>query len=224
MPRFNLEPTLRRFGRARPASLGIAAVAAVLLAGLAGPGPAAATITTSFDESTGTLRFASDADDDFEVGCDNGGVFLNVPGEATIPCNAVRTLIVDGGPGSNTIDVSGVTPAEFATLATVELSGGGGLDLITGSALADQLDGGEDSDGLIGAGGDDTVRGGNDNDSLQWFEGDGSDTIEGDAGSDVVIVAGSAEAGDAIEVAASGERARVQRTNLTPFTLDAGTV
>jgi Ca2+-binding RTX toxin-like protein len=218
MSRFNLSPLGRPFGFA------LATVA--MLAGVAGPGSAAAAIDTTFNTSSDTLLVVSDADDAIKVGCANGGVFVNAPepGEAAISCSAVAELTVRGGPGSNVIDVSGVTPAQFATLSTVELSGGADRDRITGSVLADGLDGGDDPDVLIGAGGADTILGGDDNDAAQWFDGDGSDTIEGGAGNDVVAVTGSAEAGDAIDVAASGERARIVRTNPTPFSLDAGTV
>jgi Ca2+-binding RTX toxin-like protein len=226
MPSFTFEPTPRRLRRTRPASLGLAAATAAMLAALVVPGSAAATIDVTFNTSTDVLLVESDADDNIAIGCADGGVFINAPepGEAAIPCDAVEELFVNGGPGRNTIDLSGVTPAEFDSLSTVELSGGADLDRITGSALADGIDGGADSDVLIGGGGADSVLGGDANDAAQWFDGDGSDVIEGGAGTDVVAVTGSTAAADAVDVAASGQRARVRRTNLTPFTLDAGTI
>jgi len=119
----------------------------------------------------------------------------------------------------------------LAALIALRFDGGAGADAFTGGDGADLVNGGEDADTLDGAGGDDRVvgdrgddalRGGAGDDTLVWNNGDGSDTMDGQDGADTVEVNG-AGAGDAFTVAAAGARARFDRTNLVPFTLDVGT-
>jgi RTX calcium-binding nonapeptide repeat (4 copies) len=66
------------------------------------------------------------------------------------------------------------------------------------------------------------MNGGAGDDTLLWNNGDASDVVNGDAGSDDVEVNGAPAAGDAITVKASGARIRLDRTNLVPFSLDIG--
>src|SRR5918993_795128 len=70
-----------------------------------------------------------------------------------------------------------------------------------------------------GLGGDDIMAGGDGDDTTVWNNGDGSDKMDGDAGIDRVEVNG-AGAGDAFTIAPNGARAKFDRTNLVPFTLD----
>ena len=67
---------------------------------------------------------------------------------------------------------------------------------------------------MIGGAGDDTIV---------WNNGDGSDTMDGEAGLDEIEVNGAAGAGDAFEIAPNGQRVKFDRTNLGPFTLDIAT-
>ena len=67
------------------------------------------------------------------------------------------------------------------------------------------------------------MTGGDGDDTLVWNNGDGSDTMDGDDGLDRIEVNGATEAGDAFTIAPNGGRAKFDRTNLVPFTLDIGT-
>ena len=120
--------------------------------------------------------------------------------------------------------------AGLAPLIAMTLHGGTGTDAITGGDGADLVNGGEDVDTLTGAGGDDrlvgdrggdVVAGGTGDDTLVWNNGDGSDVMDGGDGLDRVEVNG-AGAGDAFTIAPNGARAKFDRTNLVPFTLDIG--
>src|SRR5690606_27144573 len=61
-----------------------------------------------------------------------------------------------------------------------------------------------------------------DDDTIIWNNGDGSDTIEGGIGRDVVEFNGSVQA-DVIDVSADGERLLLRRLEPTEVTLDIGT-
>ncbi len=110
-------------------------------------------------------------------------------------------------------------------------NGGTGVDTIVGTPGADLINGGEDNDTLAGAGGDDrivgdrgndTMNGGTGDDTTVWNNGDGTDVMNGDAGVDRVEVNGSTTAGDVFTIAPNGQRAKFDRTNLGPFSLDIG--
>ena len=111
-------------------------------------------------------------------------------------------------------------------------NGGTGTDTIVGTPGADLINGGDDNDVLAGASGDDrivgdrgadTMSGDEGDDTLVWNNGDGSDAMDGNAGVDRVEVNGSTTAGDVFTIAPNGARAKFDRTNLGPFSLDIGT-
>ena len=62
--------------------------------------------------------------------------------------------------------------------------------------------------------------GGAGNDTLVWNNGDGSDTLNGDAGNDGTEVNGAPTLGDVFTLDPNAGRIKFQRTNLGPFTLD----
>jgi hypothetical protein len=64
------------------------------------------------------------------------------------------------------------------------------------------------------------LGGGDGDDTLVWNNGDGSDMMDGDAGSDTIEVNGSPTQADQFTLQPNGARARFDRTNLGPFTLD----
>ena len=152
--------------------------------------PAGATVTATF--ANGTLSAVSDGADAIAVTCDAGAAEVNGadPAPAT-DCSAVSSLIVTGGPGANTIDLSGVSGASFTALTSSVVSGGAEVDTITGSALADRI---------VPDTGGDTVNGGDGDDTLVWNNGDGSDIMDGEAGTDTVEVNGSTTSGDQFTV------------------------
>jgi Ca2+-binding RTX toxin-like protein len=132
-----------------------------------------------------------------------------------------------GGDDSFTASPGTALPA----LTQLSVDGGAGNDTITGTDGADLLTGGEGNDVLNGAGGDDrivgdrgndTMNGGAGDDTLVWNNGDASDVINGDDGSDDVEVNGAPAAGDTFSVRQNAARIAFARTNLVPFTLDIG--
>lgn len=104
------------------------------------------------------------------------------------------------------------------------LSGEGGNDTLRGGDNVDYLSGGAGNDILNGGGGSDTFLGGIGNDRFVWNNSDGSDTIRGDAGTDVVEVNGSTTAGDNFILNRGGVQLIFRRTNLTQFNLDVAGV
>jgi serralysin len=110
---------------------------------------------------------------------------------------------VDGGAGTDTLDLSGYTntalgfsvnlqsglydftPNTFGPFSVVSVEnvlGSARADTILGSAVANSLSGNDGNDLLSGNGGDDTLLGGNGNDTLEG--GEGNDVIEGQGGTD----------------------------------------
>lgn len=112
---------------------------------------------------------------------------------------------VDGGTGTDTLDVSGYTntslgftinlntgtydfiPTAFGpyTIVSVEnVIGSGRRDIIVGSIAANSLSGGSGDDDIQGGAGNDILDGGDGNDTLQG--GDGDDTLTAGSGVDLV--------------------------------------
>lgn len=120
------------------------------------------------------------------------------------------------------------------------LFGGSGNDTVAGGSGADQLFGQADDDALLGrlgadvlfgGDGDDTLTGGDagdqifgegGHDRMIWNLGDDSDLMEGGAGNDTAEVNGGDGAG-AFAVAANGARVRLDRVDISPFSIDIGT-
>jgi Ca2+-binding RTX toxin-like protein len=115
-------------------------------------------------------------------------------------------LTVNGGVGNDTINAA-TLPAGIIGLT---IDGGAGNDTITGSQGADTLIGGDDNDSVIGGRGDDVAFLGAGDDSFSWNPGDGSDTIEGQAGVDALLFNGS-NAGENFDISANGGRVRLFR-------------
>ncbi len=84
----------------------------------------------------------------------------------SIPADTLRLLAIQGGPGNNLIDLSGVTLATFPSLSGVSVAGDDGSDTLTGSDLSDVLSGGDQRDHVDGRGGNDTLTGGKGDDNL----------------------------------------------------------
>lgn len=141
------------------------------------------------------------------------------PGNLTLQLNASDAVEnVDGSPFNDTI-----TGNASANL----LNGNAGNDSILGLGGNDTLDGGAGNDTLIGGAGNDTVLGGADNDLIIWNPGDGNQVVDGGTGTDTVQINGSNAAGDNFVLQQHGldpARQVFSRTNLTPFTMDIGTV
>lgn len=185
---------------------------------LAAAGGAEAAITTSF--AGGVLTVTSDAADPVVITCglfipraptDNVAVNgLNVTGSPL--CNQVTSVVVNGGPGANTIDLGGMLATDFVALTGTTLNGGADADLITGSFAADVV---------VGGTGNDTIALGAGNDTNTWNNGDNTDIVTDGGGDDRQVVNGAA-AGDIVAISAGTAPVEVRfaRTNLVPFMVD----
>ena len=194
---------------------------AATVALLAFPGLASAAVNSAVN--AGALTVTSDAADPIAITCAAGNVKINNadPGTGAAACNAITSISVTGDAGANTINLAGVTAADFTALTSVTVAGGAGTDTITGSSIADRLIGGDNND---------TVNGGPGNDTIVWNGGDDDDVNNGDAGSDTIEVNGSPTAGETFTVKPSATAGRVQFNRAAPtpnppglFSLDIGT-
>jgi Ca2+-binding RTX toxin-like protein len=107
------------------------------------------------------------------------------------------SLVVNGGAGNDTIDASKL----HAGQVNLTLNGGDGDDKIIGSAGNDVVNGSRGSDvALLGAG----------NDVFVWNPGDGSDTVDGQAGLDTLVFKNAGVA-ESINISANGSHVSLTR-------------
>lgn len=153
----------------------------------------------------GDLTIVSDNTDDIVIGADTSGIVtLNVNGIAdpafpVILASQVQSILIIGSDSENTIDLTGVSAADFTFTdtnggITLEVEGGNGNDILLGSPdLAATLRGGDGNDTItstapadtiFGGDGADMITGGDGNDSI--VAGDGDDIVTGDGGDDVI--------------------------------------
>ena len=143
----------------------------------------------------------------------------------------VHTAAAPGGlirgqlfPTAAFVNVPGVATGTGWVSNVENATGGSAGDSLVGSNLPNVLSGLGGNDTLVGARGNDVVSGGAADDVLVWSNGDNSDVLDGDAGTDLVQVNGAVAAGDVFTVGPNGPRVAFARTNLVPFALDIGTV
>ncbi len=127
-----------------------------------------------------------------QIGPDGGQ--LQPVSIGSVAASSLRSIVITGGDGENSIDLSGVTSADFTNLTSIIVNGGNGDDSILGSNdFGDSLVGGDGADTLDGQGGANTldggdgadvIRGGADIDNISG--GDGADDIDAGAGNDIV--------------------------------------
>ena len=134
---------------------------------------------------------------------------------------ALTAVGLNGDDGNDILDGSGLIAGSIDKL---ELNGGAGDDTLIGSEADDEINAGDGNDQITPGRGEDQVTGGRDADRMIWANGDGTDIFDGQAGSDRVDVSGSPSGDDAFVIAANGSRVTLSRTNLTPFSLDLGTI
>ena len=136
-----------------------------------------------------------------DVSMDGGSTFAHVLASDVSDSIDVQTL---GGP--DTI----VAGNGLSTLAPLVLDGGPGPDTITGGDGNDTLFGGDDNDTVTGGRGTDVAFLGNGDDTFVWNPGDNSDIVEGQAGTDTLDFHGSNIA-EKIDLSANGNRLRLTR-------------
>jgi Ca2+-binding RTX toxin-like protein len=115
-------------------------------------------------------------------------------------------LVIGGLGGKDTIDATALA----ANGMKLTEDGGVGDDMLRGGAGADTLLGGDNDDVIDGNQGNDVALMGNNEDRFIWDPGDGSDTVEGQAGTDAMTFNGSAVA-ELFEASANGARVRFTR-------------
>src|SRR3954470_5392584 len=123
-------------------------------------------------------------------------------------------VAVDARGGIDTVSVQNMVPA----LENVTIDGGAGDDTLAGANGAETFIGGPGNDFVDGNIGADTAQLGTGNDTFQWDPGDGSDSVEGQAGNDKLAFNGS-NAPENIDVSANGPRVRLFR-NVAAITMD----
>ncbi len=117
-----------------------------------------------------------------------------------------ESLVLKANGGDDTLSCTG----NLAALIQIAVDGGGGHDVLLGSNGADLLIGGDDNDFIDGNQGNDVALLGAGDDIFQWDPGDGSDTVEGQAGTDALRFNGSG-ANETITLSANGSRLRLTR-------------
>lgn len=171
---------------------------------------ASAAVTAEF--FFGTLSVSSDGSDAIAVTCSAGTAKVNGadPEGDTAACGDVDSVEIEGGPGPNAIDLSGVTASAFPAVEYVSVLGDDGNDTVSGSALRDELEGDAGDDTLRGAAGDDQLSGGDGSDTLLGGAGDdtlatalGSDALDGQGGADMYRL-DLLESGPSVRVADTG--------------------
>ncbi len=173
--------------------------------------------TALFIPDTGELNIEMDSSDNVVVSSQNGivqveeeaanGTFTPISSLGTLSAALVQSITIVGGDDGNTIDLNGVTAAEFTALTAIAVDAGNGHDMIIGSPdFGDSLNGGHGNDTILGQGGNDTLVGSDGNDSIVAADGDdsvrggdGQDSITGGAGND------SIEGGDGSDTVAGGD-------------------
>ena len=115
-------------------------------------------------------------------------------------------LIVDGGAGNDVINAAGLAAGvigsrSMAAPATTPSPAAQGNDMLIG---------GDGNDTVIGGRGNDVAFLGNGNDTFIWNPGDGSDMVEGQAGTDTLVFNG-ANVNENIDISANGSRVRLFR-------------
>jgi Ca2+-binding RTX toxin-like protein len=128
------------------------------------------------------------------------------PAPFTLDIGTTENLVLNANGGDDTFTAGN----GLAGLIAITVDGGPGNDIIRGGDGNDTLIGGPGNDFIDGGRGNDVLIGGDGNDVFQWDPGDGSDTIEGQAGADQLVFNG-ANIGENINISPNGSRVRFAR-------------
>ena len=166
------------------------------------------------DGADTTTYSGTSADDTIGIARNGSAVAVFTPTSGLINNTAVEELLVRGLAGADTINGQN----GIGTLTHLTLDGGAGDDTLRGGDGADLLLGGGGDDLVDGNIGADTALLGAGDDRFQWDPGDGSDTVEGQGGSNALSFNGS-NIGENIDVSANGSRVRLTR-NVAAVAMD----
>ena len=175
-------------------------------------GPAAITADGGADTDTTQYEGTSGAD---SIQLTPNGTVVNVTsaGTSTVSSTAEK-LVVHGLAGNDAVTGSN----GLSTLTALTIDGGKGNDTLLGGDGADTLIGGTNNDTVDGNRGNDVAFLGPGNDTFHWDPGDGSDIVEGQAGTDTLDFSG-ANIAENVDVSANGRRVRFFR-DVANITLD----
>jgi Ca2+-binding RTX toxin-like protein len=140
------------------------------------------------------------------------------PAPFSIDIGTTEKLVLNANGGDDSFSATG----NLVALISITVDGGAGNDTILGGNGADVLLGGAGNDFIDGNQGNDVALLGSENDTFQWDPGDGSDTVEGQAGVDTMLFNGSG-ASENFDVSANGGRVRFFR-NVANITMDTNDV
>jgi Ca2+-binding RTX toxin-like protein len=105
------------------------------------------------------------------------------PAPFAIDIGTTENLVLNMNGGDDFFSATG----NLAALINITVDGGAGNDTILGSNGVDKLLGGSENDFIDGQQGNDVALLGTGNDVFQWDPGDGSDVVEGQAGTDTML-------------------------------------
>jgi Ca2+-binding RTX toxin-like protein len=176
-----------------------------------------------------------------DVAADAGNDALRT---ADLTATEVRTVNADLGTGTDQASVDATNASDNLTVAgsasvtglaaavhlrnaeALTVNALGGDDVVSASGLDTRIkltaDGGAGNDKLAGSRGDDRLLGGDGTDAFVWNPGDGSDTIEGQTGTDTLTFNGASVA-ESFDISANGGRVRFFR-NVAGITMDLNDV
>jgi Ca2+-binding RTX toxin-like protein len=147
----------------------------------------------------------TNGDDTFSVTANGTAAFVS--GDGLTGVNVVTEDVVLNGFGGDD-QTSGL--GNLAAITRLTVHGGDGADIVLGGNGPDSLFGGDGNDVVDGNQGDDLAFLGTGNDTFNWDPGDGSDTVEGQDGTDTLRFNG-ANINEKIDVSANGQRLRFTR-------------
>jgi len=163
---------------------------------------------------TDTLEFdGSSAGETISISA-NGQSVAIFQNNVVTDVNGVDNVMIDGNGGDDVIAAGN----GLSTLTNLTIDGGAGNDTITGGDGNDLLLGGDGNDLVNGGRGNDVAFLGSGNDVFVWNPGDGSDTVEGQAGFDTLLFNG-ANVSEHIDISANGSRASFTR-DIASITMD----
>ena len=203
-------------GRAAAVFAALAAAAGLAVAAPAGAAPG---VTARIEQHT--LRVTGTAGNDHIVVKDGTSNTVDVDkdgdGDADFNFNRAHfnKVVLNGGNGNDELVALGDFSIEEATW----ILGSNGSDRLTGANGAERFDGGSSNDWVLGGRGNDDAVLGSGNDRFVWNPGDGSDSIEGDSGVDLLQFNG-AGVDEKIDVEANGSRLRFLR-DVASINMDA---
>jgi Ca2+-binding RTX toxin-like protein len=176
--------------------LGLLTIALPLI--LAAPASAAVMSTVS---PAGFMFVTSNADDQIAITCVGGNVKVNDadPGSGVAACSIIRAIQVSGGPGSNAINLSGVSQAAFPNIGTGPVPVAAPIQIFDSFGGADTITGSEYPDFIGGGPGSDTIDGGGGVDQLSFAGSPAADTITAADGAGTLTAGGETDTYTAIE-------------------------